>query len=388
MPEGWPAALYIETSVLRKLPLEIASAAFLQLKELCDLLGVAMLTTRLCVDEFIESHRRHTATELSRLGNSLRSISRYTDSPPTVGWPKSPEEIQAGIEQRVLDALNSQGVSMLDDVDVDQERLKEMAVKKISPFTEAGEKGFRDSIIIFTLIAMERKRPAGRYAVLVAEDQQFKDAFATLPEAEGLNVAVVNSLAEAIEHLEGFADVQVKTYHEYRERVLREFLEHHRSAIEDFIRKEVSFTSTFLTKDTLISPFDRVEGVESIDLREIESPIPGVLPEGSRESRVKIAFSAKVAITLSIRQAAYPPIPRLKLKVGEKGREEQILSAVLSAALERAKREETLAQKTVEKTLIVQATAHLKKTDGGEEYSELELERVSTGDFIAELFGF
>jgi hypothetical protein len=52
-----PGKVYIETSILRRLPFDLRRGDFLVFRELCDKYGVPLATTRLCVDELIE-HRR------------------------------------------------------------------------------------------------------------------------------------------------------------------------------------------------------------------------------------------------------------------------------------------------------------------------------------------
>lgn len=361
------AAVYIETSILWKLPFDIASPEFLKLKEFCENLQIPILTTKLCVDEFAEKHKKEVVKAISRISAGLEILSGYTISPPQVTWPKDKAAILEEVNGRIGEAIRALDIQVLDNFYVDQGRLLEMAVEKIRPFTEKGEKGFRDTIILFTIINHEKQRGGTGHGLIVAEDKTFAEALHQLPEAQGVNLVVSASIMDAAKHLEAYLGREWLEYYERRSETLLAFLNQNRDQIEKFIQRKTSFPLFFLMGPE-IQASEIIDGIESINLVDIQDAIPGNLSGGMKEGKVKISFAAKVKLTLRVRLS--PISSFLEFRFRSEDLSEEVQQPLF------LKEERARIQRTVDRTLFVDASALLTIEEGRDEYADLVLEKV------------
>jgi len=374
--KAWPKAVYIETSVLRKLPIYIASAEFLQLKAFCEFLDVHILTTQLCVDEFNEIHRKDLKGEMSRLRNALIKLEPYFARPLEKASLSDSTAILDEVQKKILADLRKQGIEVLKDKDIaaDQNRLKEMAVKKLPPFTEEGEKGFRDGIILFTIIDYEREiNRDDLYGLFLTADNAIKSALEVLPECKDLKIIPISSIHDAIEHLKGFLKEAARDVYDFRVKVLLEFLNQNRDKIEMFVREGASFP-----QDSLHGPelglFDTVVEIGSIDLINIQNAVPGTLADQAKKGTVRISFEAKVQLALVITRPLFPPTGKLRLK-GKERLLDRVDPTVLSQFLQGGPPQQEV---SIERAVVIEASAHLEAPNGKDIYSDLALESVST----------
>jgi hypothetical protein len=371
VPKSGPPVVYIETSILEKLSSvrsspDFDSPAFLQLKNLCQNLRLPIFTTRLCVDEITQHHKVNVEEAISK----VKILSRYPSSGLDKGWPKDEAAILNEAEQKILHDIQEQGINVLDNVQADQARLIEMAVKKLRPFEAKGEKGFKDTIILFTIINHERQREVGGHGLILTEDKVFAQAIDQVPECQGLDIIVKSSILDAIEYLKDFLTGVLRADLERRASTLLKFLNQHLDMIEVFIRRRVSFDRFTLALE--LSPLYNVDALEAIDLLEIQTPFPGFLQDNAREGRVKLSFSAKVRLTLAVREFAVPPFQTLRLKGEEQPEERPIFGF---AGLLR--NDGPLFKREIEQIVTVQASARITRKDPEDQYSELILEGVS-----------
>ena len=380
MSEGLPRAIYIETSILRQLPVDIASPEFLQLKDLCDKLTMPIFTTKLCVDEFVENHREDVAKTISSALRASNKLSRYTEMPPQVIRPGDETRILIEVERRILENFLQQRITVLENAKVDQERLIEMSVKKLKPFTHKGEKGFRDTLILFTIVNNEIQRKqqntplAKGYSLILCQDDTLAEAIQQLPEGRDLGAVVIRSIPEAIKHLEGFLGSLFLGYYKARAETLRNFLIEHKDEIETFIRREAYFLDIALMGAELTLG-DYIEEIESIDLLDIDKVFPGILADQTKERRVRISFSAKLRLMLVIRPSrlSQPPFRTLRVR-GEEQPEAPVQRALTLG--DHFGVEPLKVNKTVERLINIQASAYLKQRGLVDEYSDLLLESV------------
>jgi hypothetical protein len=349
-------------------------------------LDIPLLVPELCVRELVQQ-RRNEARDAIRKANSLVShVARYLDNPPTLGWGKDEEQILADVEARVHKYLSDNGLRVIPTPSILLDTLTDMAVRKIRPFEERGEKGFRDSVILFTILEYAKTPPPG-YHLLLSRDSVFEheDVKARTGEA-GIDLRVANSVADAFDHLKQFVTDTVKEWAEEKSQALRAFLLEHMGEIEGYVREKGEFTSGYLlSDDTFASLTTRIQAIESVELTNIVNAQPGKLPNDAVEGKVQVSFGAEVKFTLAV--SILPPLTGPTFRVRREGesveatRSDNLLAAFM---FNTSVQDEQQSRREVTKVVNVVGTAHLREPS---EYSDLELSDVGGSTFVETLMG-
>lgn len=378
-----PIGLHLETSILRQLPVEIGNADFLQLKEHCDRLGIPLFVPELCVKELVHRRQQDIQDAIAKTESGVAHIARYVESPPSVQWGAEKGEILQTAETKIRAQLAANGVTILSTPDVPLARLLDMAVRKTRPFEEKGEKGFRDSVILFTVIEYAKSQPHG-YHLLVTGDAVFRhNDVKALSKAVGVKLRVADSIDNAIVDLTQFVDQAFKDYLERRAQALRSFLLANMEQIQQHVVKNAEFTSSYLTESESRWPSSlwssagqRVDHIDNVEVLDIVNTRPSTLPADVTEGRVEISFVARAKFSCSVMESRPSYLTRPPtLRPGEKEARQQGELAYLPPA-------EQITQREISKTVNVQGSVHLVEPDT---YSELELKPIvgsTLGDLI------
>jgi len=109
------------------------------------------------------------------------------------------------VEKLLRKFLSHTSVSIISTPhNIDIEELIHMSVNKIKPFEETGEKGFRDSVILFTIFEHAKNERNGSH-LLVANDGVYQESDVTmLAEKHNVKLLVAPSIQKAHSMLEEF----------------------------------------------------------------------------------------------------------------------------------------------------------------------------------------
>ena len=177
----WPVGVYLETTILRKLPLDVATAELVRLIEICKILRIPIVVPMVSLDEWVASRKLdfiekagsyEAATERLTTLKEKYLIHIELPSFDSLICPKDKKSISDEIEAILKSRLRDIGIIAAITPNIKLELLLKMSIDKIRPFEEKGEKGFRDSVILFTILDCAKKLPAG-FHLLVTEDQVF-----------------------------------------------------------------------------------------------------------------------------------------------------------------------------------------------------------------------
>lgn len=309
----WPAGVYLETSILRKLPLDVATAELVRLIEICKALEIPIAVPMVALDEWVASRKLDFVEKAGSYESATEKLTTlkekyliYIDLPSfdSLILPKDKKSISDEIETMLKSRLRDIGIIAAETPNIKLELLLKMSIDKVRPFEEKGEKGFRDSVILFTILEYAKKLPVG-FHLLVTEDQVFNHPDVNQTASDhNVKLVVVRSIQEAIDKLNNFIGEVLRQHDAKRKIILKHFLDSHREEISEFISEQRSFTGLFgfgnKTKEGF-SPQD-IKAITSVELLEIHNPTPGTLPNGAKKDRAKISFSAKVKFSLIITQ--------------------------------------------------------------------------------------
>ncbi len=380
--DGWPQAVYLETSILRQLPIDVTTAELLRLREICKTLDIPTVIPMVAFNEwtanrksdFIEKARSYeTATERMTTLKEKYLIDIELPSFDSLISPKDKETICNEIETMLISRLREIGVIITETPNIALDLLLKMSIDKIRPFEEKGEKGFRDSVILFTVLEFAKKSPEG-FHLLVTNDGAYdhEDVYERA-SSENVKIVIKKSITDAIEYLDEFISVEIKKYHKKRAANLEKFLYEHKEKIAEFIRSQKSFINLFprFGPERSVNPED-IKAITSINFLSIHDSTPGTLPEGKNKERVKISFLAKVEFDLIINEQYFlNALSSLMYGPEFQFQEEKGAWTPQQKYVDLQPRE---VEKKIERDLKIEASAMLSADT--DQYSELQLERI------------
>jgi len=378
----WPKAVYLETSILYQLPADVTTAELLRLKELCNLLEIPIVIPMVAWDEWVALRKKQFTEKVKDYERSREKITNLAEkysipinlpSFDSLISPKDNEMLRAEIETMLSSRLKDMGVTITTTPDIPLSLLVKMSIDKTRPFEEKGEKGFRDSLILFTILGFAKQISDG-FHLLITDDQVFHHAdVSQIAKDRKISLVVVNSIQSAIDNLETFIDKVIRESDAKRTKLLEDYLNGQRQKISHFLRIQDSFSGLFplFKSEGAFGPRD-VKAITSVDLLDIHDPTPGILPEGVKKDRVKISFSAKVKLSLLINQ--YASLSSLAKMVYGPRFEFNTDTGVWEPKYQAEDYQPTEIASTIERDLKIEASAILDRDEG--EYSELQLERI------------
>lgn len=298
-----PLGVYLETSILRSLPDDITAAAELaRLHVVCQALRIPIYIPELVLQEWLfyrESLAREYLLNNEKCRNRITKLSGVKSGKV---WPKKPEYIVKSIRRMTLSQLKSMHIDIIKTPRISLKRLIRMAVSKTRPFEEKKEKGFRDSVILFTMInyAKAKNNVAGLH-ILISNDQVFdhQDVHAIAKE-NNVEYNRVRSIADANDILLKNIKDTVKKYYESLNNLLTQYLEKEKHIIMKYIDELdiIHHSSGGLMDWPLKSSLDySIKRIKFITFGGISAATMGEIPtDGKRVVNISFSITLKFSV--------------------------------------------------------------------------------------------
>lgn len=362
-----PEAVYFDTNVLRQVSKGVSNVEFIELRKHLDLIKASLFVPDVVVKEWIQQRVEEVLEQIQNLRKGFRKLGHLLNREP--GKYEEPKGFDVTLDAEMRQYLDSAGIKPVPTPrNIPVETLIGMAVKKVAPFERGGEKGFRDTIILFTII--EHMKGSGyTNAILLSADKIFtEDVVTNRLKNEGLNVLVAKNLADANGQVEKLIDEAIKFITEEEEQAIKSFLVKHSTQIFDYVLKNAGVSEQFLSERGGFFGLDHIESVLAVRPKEISKVSLGhtVRKEPFPKDVQPITISVSTEFDLLVREYAlqwfFNP-PKFPISEPESFQKTRFQSPTPS-----------LKQKTVTREITVEAT--IQKTDGN--YSNLQLQRVLT----------
>lgn len=374
--QGWPKAFYVEASILRKLPLDIMNAEMQRLHEWAKALQAGIFIPEVSLKEWLPHQLERVKSLVDGADRRVHDLARLFSYVSEISWEKDKETIVNDTELATRKILQEKGISIIPTPELDLNMLIDMSIQKMRPFEEEKEKGFRDSINLFTVLEFAKSQVKGAH-LLVAEDNAYRHPdVMEIAKRYQVDLIVVQSVGKVISMLEGFNELVRKRILIYKKAVLKEFLKRNIPIIESYIKQNAAFDISSWHWGFKPGVTGTIEEISDIKVDDIDSVTRGVLPDKQTAGRVKVSFIAKATLVILMRPRT--PLPRQRLKSGE--RPSPIHSHVGFSPEYKTQPPE---YKPVPTDIQVEATVFLeteKQTAGPDrdKYRELEIEGVVT----------
>ena len=298
-PDGakLPRIIIIESTALFQLGWQLEHVDFSDLLQWKDLLKFSIAVSHVSWLEFMRarykqvdeciSKERQLRSSLLKLGQGCTELKAIDDRLV---------ELRRNLENLFQKKLSKLGVQVLPIAKLDLETLLHMSIENVAPFEEAAEKGFRDSLIMFSILEAIKGRPELN-AMVVSADTLFVQGILAKQAEYRTALSVVGDLKKAVGYIGGFVDKAVRALRNKEKLEAKELLLKYRPEIEKAVG-EIRELSYFDIPSALSG--GHVERILSLRFNEVES----ATWKNRTENAATILFSLKCTLTVLVS----PPI--------------------------------------------------------------------------------
>lgn len=359
--------IYLDTQPLTQSQWPRISTGLENVFKLAHLLGVEVCIPQPVLDERraqwqhdLDKHVGQLKSVRGEIAQLCKDLCEVPEPPGLDG-----KAVQAAYQKRVQELLEKYKIVIAPTTSRSTEVLYQLALARVPPFADKGT-GFKDAVILFSVIEHLDRCPLEKAAILVTKDGDFDDK-ALEKVASGLSgrLRITRSLDEVTKALDAVLEMMMRATWELDREQARKALEAHSEAIAAFVAETVVFTE----RD--ISGFGRVLEIRALHtrmIRDVKTPLPWQRPKNE-----KVAFSCLVEAGLEVVQESFPFVPPRQVKVGQATEDPSGLGAFFGSGLTFGMRREN-----AEITKVVELECRAAVRDG--EYHDLELVRAHRRD--------
>lgn len=367
-----PDYIYLESSALLALNTDLKDLKFQNFLQYTRALEVPLFTTALCVDEFVAERIERLRETLSDFQESMEDVGRFLGQRPEVRPLGSADDLAEQIRAVFRHGLEEAEVEIIENASLSLPELLHRATRHVQPF-EPKDKGFKDTIILLTILGDASRRGA-RTAMLIVTDGDFHtQEIRDQARAAGMELVVVRTIDDAVAHLKQVLAEDTRRRIDEEIANLKAFLLGEEESILRAIRQE-RFNEWDLTRGTGVF---RIHEVLDSRLNEIESVIPEALLEEASTGRIALEFVAKLRV-LVLGEPLRLPIPASGTLSLEAGAQPEAGTALFGAFLARTP---DVQQFTLEPRFYLAGSAHYDADR--QQYSDLEIDLVRPSGFAA-----
>jgi hypothetical protein len=215
-----PRKVFLESTALFQLGSKLQKPEFAKLLERREYLKFDLLISEVSWAEYI----RQRVEKIDELARDIKSVGARLGE-----WNQDPQninttlmqlgEFRKGVRDLYEKRAKETGIQVLEIPTVDVRRLFQMSIDRVVPFEQSKddktEKGFRDALIMFTILTNIRERP-GDSSLVVTNDGLLVKGLTKHADEFKTALTIVSDLDEAITHI----DARVSSW--YREHLSKE----------------------------------------------------------------------------------------------------------------------------------------------------------------------
>jgi hypothetical protein len=230
-----PRIVVIESTALFQLGSLFEHVDFAELLELKKYLKFDIVVSRVSWLEFLRKRKTQVSECVSKVQQLRASLEKLGQDPTDL---KAIEDRLGVLDKNLTSVyekkLSDLGIRILPLVRCDLERLLQMSIENDPPFEESHEKGFRDSLIMFSILEAIKGRP-DLNAFVVSEDKLFTKAILAKQSEYSTVVNVVGDIEKVNVHIVGLIDEVLRVRRSKEKQEAKELLLKYRPEIEKAI---------------------------------------------------------------------------------------------------------------------------------------------------------
>jgi hypothetical protein len=293
--------VYFDTNVMRKAGYLLSSPWVQQLCALACDLGIGLYLPRLVVEEWVFDICQKGLEALSQLRKNRDELNRWIGQEVIVLEHPSESEVVRALKTSYSSRLVAAGFQTIENATPDLQMLLTRAVEKVPPF-QAGDKGFRDAVIVESILAHAAANHAAERVIVASEDAAFCKGVSALAQA-ALNIQTcdVGALNKTIEES---LDETLQQLREHEAAVALEFLNDNRPIIFEHVHHcRISAWMLKLGRNELDPLWNAtIKRVNSVEPQDIRNALPrhGFLAQPAGTKNIPILFSVVLSLNLTV----------------------------------------------------------------------------------------
>lgn len=274
-----PEALYFDTNMLLHLPYWSSNVEFIELRESAKRLKAGFFVPEVVARELAQRRKEDAEQQLNKLKGLSQSLGKLLKREP-LDYEQI-DRVDATIDSLTTEFLDYIGVQVVPTpTDIPLKALIEMAVRRKAPFQgigekgERGDKGFKDTIILFTLTEHMRNNEF-KDGVFLAHDKIFQERnVSKIIYEAGLNIVIHKSLKEATEHIKSKIDSLVERHIQEEKSKIKSFLSARFNEISDYVISNAQISERFLKPFGLAAALVKGDKLDNCTIKKILSIKP------------------------------------------------------------------------------------------------------------------
>ncbi len=285
-----PHFVILESTALFQLGFLFENVDFADLLGWKKLLKFEIVVSRVSWMEFLRKRKAQVSDCIDRVKQLRSSLEKLG---------QRPDELKA-IEDRVTDLdknleavfekkLTTLEIGILPLAKVDLELLLGMSIKNIPPFEDSHEKGFRDSLIMFSVLEAIKDHPE-KNALLVTDDKLLTQGILGRQEEYRSVIRVVGDIGKVNALILGLVDEAVRSLQSKEKQEAKELLLKYQTAIEKAVQNIREFSIFEIPSTPLGGPIERILSFEFNDVN-------SATWKTRTENSATILFSLKCTLT-------------------------------------------------------------------------------------------
>jgi hypothetical protein len=379
------AAVYVETSVLRQLPADLASPALARLNDVVARFAIEKFVPAIVRDEWVVAHQDAARKKRQDMMSAAHALGEYLGERAARAEVPDAETVDREVNRVQVERLGAAGFIEVPTPTADVNELLHLAARHVKPFAEE-DRGFRDAMIARTIAEHAKQFPSDEI-VIISRDEVFHHPDVKRQwEAVGVTPVVVRSFEEAAACLEAGLDAAVREHMESEIARIEAFLKSRQEGIFAQLLRGVEVSEGFIRGGPLqdqayYGALERVRAVRPVGITNIS--FGHVLQRSLKREgpRRPVTFFVKVAFDITVRQIPLS-LERLAGGGGPKIRLDAVDLPVATgggfsfADFLAPPREEISADLRVEREIPVEAWVTEDEETG--ELVEVDIEKITT----------
>jgi hypothetical protein len=296
-----PRKVFLESNILFKLGPRLENVDFVELLQLRDSLKFDLSVAEVSWREYLRQREKEIRECLARIRQCRGDLSKHDQQSDELEKAEEKVLVHLGNLARHFGAkAQNLGITVVPLPLVDVRQLLEMSLACDPPFEETKEKGFRDALIMFTVLENIAKHPEDN-ALVITDDKRLTEGLRLQAPKFQTQLSVAASLQEAV--LQIYNGLSVS----YRERRRREadeaknMLLKYRNEISESVQQVRELTEDDLGQGVLAGFFGeerlKVEKLESLTFDDVESALWKDADQNRSRILFKLRCLAKVIVS-------------------------------------------------------------------------------------------
>ena len=275
-----PKKIYLDTNMIRKLGLEFYNKeVFNNFQWMCNFFKIEICIPDICVREYLYHLKKQATKRFQKLENCLNKTNEilncYLDKIEIecrLNLIIDTKEELEKLKEKLLKKLGDLSIRVVENIEIKQDKLIELAINKIAPFGENKDsKGFKDAVMILSVLSDIGDCSRASFCVLLSEDRGIETGIIQLSKRENIEerkLKVVTSFEELNKLLKKHFDNAIFEKFEKLNNKLFEYIKIKNVEILKFIRKYTQFNQSILYNNEFIT----INYIRDIDIIEIRKP--------------------------------------------------------------------------------------------------------------------